>query len=332
MHDLNHEEDELIKATFKLIDDKKIDMVKYSEKHRTSHLKLVEQDINILQSYVSGVKQLDNQQIEMLLSSLVQYRVCLNLPLEKGRVIARARKKDDGKKYPHYDDVSEISYFPLKDQHKIEKPGRFNSKFQSMYYASVFKSGDDIETPFHEIDAQDKEHINLLVSEISEDLKVSLIGLFVYLQHKTSVTPYIHPKIFKKIYQYYKETHEQNLLQAIEKVDNFFKDITSKEVVDRDEQLRVYDITSTLGNIYLKDLPIDGLIYPSVKTDESPNIVIKPSSVDEKIKHLEAKILYVTYNENRQMNDAQELDNGKVDNCKILWRNNRFSMKQNTTA
>ncbi|MGZ8556604.1 MAG: hypothetical protein ACXWVX_09530, partial [Sulfuricurvum sp.] len=80
MHDLNHEENELMKKVFKLINDKKIEMTNYCQKKGSCHLKLVEKDINLLLSYVSGAKQLEIKQIEDLLSNLVQYRVCLNLP------------------------------------------------------------------------------------------------------------------------------------------------------------------------------------------------------------------------------------------------------------
>lgn len=113
---------------FKLIDDKKQEMLKYSEKKHLCHIKLVNNDIRLLHSYVYGHKELAHEEIENLLSNLIQYRVCLDLSFPKGIKIARARKIDDGKKYPYYNDAHELSYIPLHDQCKIKTPGRFNSR------------------------------------------------------------------------------------------------------------------------------------------------------------------------------------------------------------
>lgn len=117
------------------------------------------------------------------------------------------------------------------------------------------------------------------------------------------------------------ETHEADLLNAIEIVDEFFKEITSKEVLDKDKS-KIYDITSALGNIYLEDLSIDGLIYPSVKVDGLPNIVIKPSAVDKKIKYLEAKIAWTYDGKNEETIIAKELNTGNIANNKIEWKFN----------
>jgi len=306
---------------FKLIDDKKLEMVKYGQNNGSCHQALVKKDILQLQLYVKGVKQLNSHQIEVLLSNLIQYRVCLDLPLQKGIKIARARRIDDGKKYPNYLDASELSYIPLQDQCKIETPGRFNSRYQSMFYGSVYKGYDDLEVPFHEIGIQVNEHINILLSEVSEDLIVRLIGLFSHLKLQSSMLPWIH-SIFNDINKYYQKTHESSLLNAIEIVDEFFKEIISKEAFDEDKS-KIYDITSALGNIYLEDSSIDGLIYPSVKADGLPNIVIKPSSVDKKVKYLEAKIAWTDDDKNGEIIIAKELNTGNIVNNKIEWKLNR---------
>lgn len=190
-----------------------------------------------------------------------------------------------------------------------------------MFYGSVYKDCDDLEIPFHEIGIQANEYVNILISEASADLNVRLIGLFSHLQHQSSMLPWIHP-IFNDINKYYRDTHESSLLDAIEIVDNFFKEITRKEVIDENES-KIYDITSALGNIYLEDLSIDGLIYPSVKVNGLPNIVIKPSSVKEKVKYLEAKIAWTDDDKNGEIIIVKELNTGNIVNNKIEWKLNK---------
>lgn len=321
MHDISNEQDELLKKVFKLIDDKQKEMIKYCEEKDCCHTELVEKDIKLLSLHVDGAIQLNSQQIEDLLSNLIQYRVCLDVPLPKGAIIARARKIDDGKKYPHYDDARKLSYIPLQDQCKIKTPGRFNSRYQSMFYGSVYDSYDDLKVPFHEIGVQANEYINILISEVSEDLNVRLIGLFSHLKHQSNMLPWIH-SIFNDINKYYQETHESNLLNAIEIVDEFFKEISSKEVFD-EEKSKVYDITSVLGNIYLVDLSIDGLIYPSVKVDGLPNIVIRPSSVGKKVKYLKANIAWTDDDKNGEIIIVKELNTGNIVNNNIEWKLNK---------
>lgn len=68
MHNLNHEKNELMKKVFQLIDDKKREMIKYSKEIGSCHLKLVKEDINLLQSYVSGVWNVPNKVDKFLIS------------------------------------------------------------------------------------------------------------------------------------------------------------------------------------------------------------------------------------------------------------------------
>ena len=72
-------------------------------------------------------------------------------------------------------------------------------------------------------------------------------------------------------------------------------------------------------NIYLEDESIDGILYQSVKSDEVPNVVLKASSVDTKVKHFEAKIALLTEEKDGEY-IIKELNKGKIDNCKIIWK------------
>lgn len=307
MTDINYEN--LKKRVFKLIDEKKEEMISYSK----NHLDFINKDIDLLNKFIDGYLHLNTKEIEDLLQNLVQYRVCLDIPLEKDRLLVRAIKIDDAKVYPIYDDVSRVSYIPLdlKDRAAL---GRFNKQNEPAYYGCIFEKYDDINVPFHEIGVKDGDYVNLLISKIKENLNMRLIGLFSYLE-KNRTPLNIHP-IFHDIHNYYKKTHDKNLLNSIKYVDDFFRKITTK-----DGNERVYLITSMLGSIYLENDTTDGLIYLSVKANETQNIVIKPSSIDKKVEHVEVKISLSKNNIDASIIEAREINSGHIVNSKIQWKN-----------
>lgn len=307
---MQNEEQKFKEKVFKLIDDKRVEFEKYSD----DHLSLVNRDINKLYAYLNCKLELTTEDINDLLSNLIQYRIYLDLPIDKGVCLVRATKIDDYDDYPNYNDVSRVSYIPLHLK-KIVKMGRFNKNYQSMYYGSLFDSYSDINVPFNEIDVQHGEYINLLISQIRKDLNIQLIGLFHYYEYDQKKIIPIH-NIVKEIYKYYEDTHSNNLLLAIKKADEFLFKLSR-----HDSDNKVYKLTSTLGNLLFKNNnSTDGILYPSVKVDGEPNIVLKPNVVDDKIEHIESKLSLSYFNEKEKTMDAKEFMNGKIVNCKILWK------------
>lgn len=306
MTDIDYEN--LKKRVFKLIDEKKKAMISFSN----NHLDLVKQDISMLNGFINGDLYLNSKDIEDLLSNLVQYRVCLDIPLDEGIFIARAVKIDDAKTYPIYDDVCRLSYIPLHLKDKAQL-GRFNNKSETIYYGCIFKNYDDINVPYHEIIVKDSDYTNLLISRIKEKLNVRFIGLFSYLERNE--IPFVVHSLFHEVEKHYEETHEKDLLDCIKKIDDFFRDIITK-----DGNERVYLVTSVLGKIYLENDSTDGLIYLSVKADETQNIVVKPISIDKKIEHLEVKITLSKIDSDGTTFDAREINSGKILNSKINWK------------
>lgn len=302
----------LFEKAKKLIDAKKIKMIKYANENNSTHLELVKKDIFQLRKYIKGYIFLNEQDIDNLLSNLVQYRISLSIPINNVK-LARARILTNSKGYPKYDDVSVLSYTPLHLQNKVLQ-GRFNKKEQRMYYGSIFYDDNSLNVPFSEIDLKEvDDYVNTLISEVTQDINLGIIGLFSFIENKPSFIDF-HP-ILKEISDYYEKTHEEELLKAIKMVDDFFIDITTSK-----ENERIYNVTSILGNIYLEDESIDGILYQSVKSDQVPNVVLKPSSVDTKVKHFEAKIALLAEEKDEEF-IVKELNKGKIDNCKIIWRN-----------
>lgn len=308
---MNKKEKALFEKAKKLIDDKRIEIIKYANENNSSHLELVKKDIFQLRKYIKGCILLKEQDIDNLLSNLVQYRISLSIPINNAK-FARTRIMTNSKEYPKYDDVSVLSYTPLHLQNKVSQ-GRFNKKEQRMYYGSIFYDYSNLNVPFSEIGLKEvADYVNTLISEVTQDINLRIIGLFSFIENKYPLIDF-HP-ILKEISDYYEKTHEEKLLKAIKMVDDFFVEITTSKGNER-----VYNVTSILGNIYLEDKSIDGILYQYVKSDEVPNVVLKASSVDTKVKHFEAKIALLTEEKDGEY-IIKELNKGKIDNCKIIWK------------
>ena len=179
---------------------------------------------------------------------------------------------------------------------------KLDKKEQAMYYGTLFNTHDDLNVSFQEIDVKVDDYVNTLISYVIEEIKVIIIGLFSLVENKNTFIQ-LHP-IFEKINNYYNETHSVQLLEAIKKVDHFFCYISKKE-----GNQRVHKVTSILGNIYMEGDLVDGILYESTKDKGNPNIVLKPSSIDKKLKHIDAKISLAKYDKNENEIVAQSNKN-----------------------
>ena len=301
------QENEFLKIK-KLIDNKREQM-----NCRSDHLSLVGNTIKALNCFLLGCDNLSDEDIKRHLGNLIQYRVVLDIPIPVGTLFIRAIKFNQPNIYPEYDDVSKISYIP-DDKLHLAKLGRFNKDNQSMYYGCVSQSIKNSTVAFAEIYAKTTEYINILLTRTTEEIFVRYIGLFDYYRSGTKPPIPVHD-IFEEIFNYYKKTHEEELLNAINLCDAFFKDVSTKKGNER-----VYKITSQLSNLLLENESTDGLIYPSVEGGGSPNVVIKPTSIDKKTKNEEAHIVLIEQNHGYSYYGIIEFDSGVIDKYQILWQ------------
>jgi len=81
---------------------------------------------------------------------------------------------------------------------------------------------------------------------------------------------------------------------------------------------------ASLSKILLVLLHVDGLINPSVESIGSPNLVLKPNSVDDKVKHKEAHISLIKKDYGYSIYYAIDFhDIGIIDkNNNITWKQN----------
>lgn len=292
----------------KLIDDKREEM-----NCRSDHLSFIGDTIKVLNGFILGCNNLSDEDIGRYLGDLIQYRVVLDIPIPVGTLFIRAIKFNQPNIYPEYDDVSKISYIP-DDKLHLAKLGRFNKGNQSMYYGCISQSIKNSTVAFAEIDAKATEHINILLTRTTEEIFVRFIGLFDYYRSGVKPPIPVH-EIFEEIYNHYQETHEEELLTAIDLCDAFFRDVSTKKGNER-----VYKITSQLSNLLLESKSVDGLIYPSVEGGSSPNVVIKPTSIDKKTKHEEAHIVLIEQNYGYGYYGVSEFNCGEISNNVILWK------------
>jgi hypothetical protein len=305
---MTKEEQNILARIKKLIDDKHVEI-----KRLNDHLSFVGDTIKALNCFIFGCDNLSDEAIGVHLDNLIQYRVVLDIPIPIGTLFVRAVRFSQPNIYPKYDDVSRISYIP-NDKLHLAQLGRFNTNNQSMYYGCISQNIKNSNIAFAEIDAKVAEHINILATRATEEIFVRYIGLFDYYKSGNKPPIPVHD-VFEEIYNYYQETHEEELLSAMDLCDAFFRDVSTKKGSER-----VYKITLQLSNLLLEGESTDGIIYPSVEGGGSPNVVIKPTSIDKKAKHEEAHIVLIEQNYGYGHYGVIKFDDGLINNNMIHWK------------
>ena len=89
-------------------------------------------------------------------------------------------------------------------------------------------------------------------------------------------------------HEYMKKKFSQNQLLAYQLCDAFFADVLSREGSDR-----LYKVTSTLGEYFLEDSHVDGIIYTSVKAKGEPVIALSPTAVNAKVDYVKAEAITI---------------------------------------
>lgn len=276
--------------------------------------KSVSMEIKQINNFIAGTIKLSENRIYAILDNLVgYYTITLDLQLDKKTKIFRAVKYNEFNNKSCHDKVSRLSY-----KSPPTTIGRLNRQNESMYYGCLHfndKWG-DLNVAFSEINALKYEKINILKSEVTDELKVNYIGIYNYI--KRNEKPYFLPKkvyaYFKDVYEYEENKFNKYVFTAFQLCDAFFSDILRRKESDR-----LYVITSMLASLFLEGDRVDGLIYTSVKVEGSPVIAIKPISVDNKIDHKEAMSFGIQENYSYAIYKAKLLHQGLVNGEKIDW-------------
>ena len=280
-------------------------------KNPLEECRYISSSIKDLNCFINGTVELSELHIENILTNFVQYGIYLDIPLEKDTTILRAvRYTDKDISKPYYVEVSRLSYIP-KNSTAIPKVGRMNKDKIAMFYGCISNEINDVNVAFSEIDSLPYEYINVLHSTVHTEIKVRYIGILDYYKRGIEPPFKVNP-LFENMWEYYKETYNEMSLTAVGLVDTFFSDI-----LKRKNYGRLYTVTSILASIIIEDKTTDGLIYPSIKAEGSPNVVLKPLAVKTKITYKECLCFHINENFGYAVYNATIKFNGKIKDNKI---------------
>ncbi|GAB5500790.1 MAG: hypothetical protein PsegKO_31010 [Pseudohongiellaceae bacterium] len=286
------------------------------------HLDRVAKITKRLNEYISGVEFLTSSEIQRDIDELTGYTILapVPIPLINGIAISRAVKysEDTG---CAYSDVQRLSYIP--DNIGVEpSKGRLNQKGESIFYSCMNSDSNSLGTILSECRANECDIFNILQcktklnnpqNQYGTSLSVVPVGINDYFRRGVS-TPFNLNSTFREMYELIvKNTHPTAML-AMQLCDAFLTDVLS-----RNESERLYDVTAAIAAECLKPEVLDGILYPSTKFEGFPNLAIKPTSVDNKLRYESALSIKVNRSFGYGMYQTTTLRQGLVNGREILW-------------
>jgi len=292
-----------------------------------SLIKLNEASIIIkqLNDFIDGNLELTTRGIEIRIQKLINdFTVNLEYELDSTIAFRRARKFEKSvSNVPYcFDDLQELSYIDDSNKEKIPL-GRFNKKEESRFYASIHYTEHDEEQFFHsalsEVNANKLDYINILDSIPKKRLSVVYIGVFDYFIRNIELPKWID-KNYRLAYKLFRnKCIEKDNLYIFESYilsNSFFADI-----IRRDGSEKLYQVTSVISAILLKNNNIEALVYESVKIKNSPVIAIKTNVVDDSIEHKESYCYYIQENFGYGIYRASEINKCQITDNTLRWEN-----------
>ncbi len=236
--------------------------------------------IRQLKNHISGTCILPNHEIKTKVDYLAG---CLTITLDnpiQDLEFLRVRICE-GQKFDNIDDLSYIK----QSKETFPKAGRLNQTGQALFYASVAVKQDDtaLRVVLSEAQAKELDRLNVLRSHqvTGSDINLQMIG--IWDQVKRDEKPYYLNKdtfdYYKMAREYMVQKFDPKLLLAYELTDRFFADILSREGSER-----LYQVTSSLSNVFLSGKS-DGVLYSSVQAKGEPVVALTPQTVDDKLAH-----------------------------------------------
>lgn len=234
-------------------------------------LKVIE--INSLDRFRNALlSTIEPEEVEKLLSWYLESFGGINFKFGYDRQIFRARKclTEHG-----YNNISEI-YPPPKDKCKT---GRMNEEGQAIFYGA-FSPG----TALAEINAREGDYVHLAHFQLPEKsengMRCFAIGEIYNSYHGvTTISPGVSNEIRDAISRIGKDD-----IRAL--LSYLYMDAFSAELLN---STNAHEVNYVYSRIFCRLLlgkhpDVDGLIYPSAKVKGTSNIVLRPESVNSKIK------------------------------------------------
>jgi hypothetical protein len=287
------------------------------------HITSVSEIISSLQNHIDGSAILEKNAIETQVQNLTvyTYMVPVPIPLNSGVVCSRAVKYTEVDGNNCYPNVSRLSYIPL-DSGIAPNLGRLNEQGVSLFYASLNADANSIGAILSEVRAKKNEIFNVLqcrtklenpANHFDLTLNVAPLGISDYFRRGVPA-PFLLNKDFENIYVLLKNNTHPAAMLAMQLCDAFLSD-----VLKRSETKRLYEVTAAIGKECLKPNILDGILYPSTKFDGFPNIALKPTSVDKKLRCEYAASIKIIKEYGYGMYQTKILHRGAVANDEIVW-------------
>lgn len=219
----------------------------------------------------------------------------IRINIEAGAYVVRQRINDKDKVFSN---VSDLSYPPV---HCCYNYGRANLPYHSMFYCCSFSGDKDAPLPRYitliETSAFIKDTKSVGVQratcsrwDIIEDLELLALP-FSDNYEKTIATIEQIKSEWKKLKC--KTNINKDALELVE----YMSDEIAKETVENLDYFKIANFIYYLLYINKSTFNSDGIIYPSVAAGgEGFNIVLKPETVDKKLKFSVASLCYLIKN------------------------------------
>ncbi len=257
----------------------------------------------------------DFEIISMITQKKIRLPIITNW-IRKGEIIERARKSDVGEIYCSEKDISYITDFS-----KIDKYGRANRPQESRFYGAI--ASEKVESLIFVLFAELAGRYDEI---IDENFQTTLtVGKWRVKDHievadicfskDYSKVEFIQKKIIdweRKLIGTELDTYENRQLL------NLFSEEFSKTLIRNHND---YKISATYSAYVTNENGINGVMYPSVKTDfEGVNVVLTPQIVDERLELIKAGIFRFGINNGKlygeQVNTTSTF--GKA-NADFIW-------------
>ncbi|TXD45755.1 hypothetical protein [Polaribacter sp. IC073] len=288
-----------------------------------------EKALNELISYRDKLEKIEYEDIKTLIRESIKFIPVTTAKLKKGEFIDRVRLN---KKTDFFKSQSEISY--VKDQFVIDNYltefGRANRPKEPLFYGALRST--QIEhnrlTGYLETSEMihDKESVNLngeLFTVTRWEVKNELIiAEIVFSDDALKSNPDTRHSFENQFKQLNQSEHREIALRQLQLFSNEFSRKTNSH--------HDYKISVAYSDLLLNEYGIDGITFPSVKSEyQGQNIVFKPEAVD---KHLELKIasthrMHKNKMESFMSNYHHTTDFGK-NNSNFVWDLTKINEKQ----
>lgn len=249
-----------------------------------------------LEDHLQGI-DLCFGQLQHLIDELFFYVVVIPIPipLSEKMSFTRAVKYEEGHGVG-YESVQRLSYIH-PDSDVPRKIGRMNREGESMFYANKDNGPNSIGVVLSEMRARPGEIYNMLFSETvspqlaekrsDEVMYIVPLGVFDYYRRGLH-DPFGLHQDFRECYEYLLKGTSSAGMLAMQLVDAFLTDLLKRKGSEL-----LYSLTSLLSTQFSSNALIDGMLYPSTQFDGSPNVALKITSVDRKLKHKGALSIHV---------------------------------------